>query len=307
MININKFTGLVAAPFTPMDEKGNINYSLIPDYYKMLEKNGIKGAFINGSTGEGPSLTMKEKQLQTEAWAACSRKGGKVRIISLVGGTSYKECIENAIFSKEAGAAAIAVVAPYYFRPPTEDILAEFCAKVGESVPEMPLYFYHIPELTGVNLSMHSFLRKVTVMVPGFTGIKFTHNDMMDLQLCLSYKNGAYDILWGHDECLLPALAAGCRGAVGSTYNYAAPLYHKLINAFENDMSEARRLQNLSVSIVSLLGKYGGMATGKAFMKYIGLDCGNFRSPVVNMDPELYGSFECDVRSLNIDGYFSVR
>jgi len=98
-MKFKKFEGLVAAPFTPMDKKGNINLNIIPGYYSFLAQNGVIGAFINGSTGEGPSLTQKEKQLQTSAWAECLKTDGRVKVINMIGGTSYRECIENAVFS----------------------------------------------------------------------------------------------------------------------------------------------------------------------------------------------------------------
>jgi len=306
MLKIEKYEGLVAAPFTPMDKDGNINLEMVEIYYKFLENNGVTGAFINGSTGEGASLTQKEKQLHAAKWAKCYKSGGKVRIINLVGGTSYMECIENALFSYEAGISAIAIVAPYYYKPDDETQLAEFCARIGESVPEMPVYFYHIPVLTGVNMPMSGFLRKISAMLPNFAGIKYTQEDFMDFQLCLTYRNGAYDLLWGRDECLLSALILGCRGAVGSTYNYAAPLYHNLIKAFnEGNLFEAKRLQKLSIDMIRLLGKYGGLATGKAYMKLTGLDCGTFRLPVKNMSEEMYNRFTDDVKLLNINHLFS--
>ena len=112
----------------------------------------------------------------------------------------------------------------------------------------------------------------------------------------------------GRDENLLPALSAGCKGAVGSTYNYAAPLYLSLIASFNNgDLQSARNLQNISIRMISLLGKYGGMGTGKAFMKYAGLDCGKFRLPVKNMADSDFQSFLEDVRALKMDEYFSKR
>lgn len=306
MFKIQKYEGIVAAPFTPMDKAGNINYDIIRPYYGFLEKNGVTGAFINGSTGEGASLTQKEKKLQAEKWAECYKSGGRVRIINLVGGTSYRECIENAIFSYEIGVSAIAIVAPYYYKPADAGQLADFCTKIGESVPEMPVYFYHIPFLTGVNIPVISFLEKISGSLPNFAGIKYTHEDFMDFQDCLSYRNKTYDLLWGSDECLLPALSIGCQGGVGSTYNYAAPLYLDLIRAFNSgNLDEAQHLQLLSIKMVSLLGKYGGIATGKAFMKYVGLDCGEFRSPVKNMSHVLYSEFVKDVKALNMDNFFS--
>ncbi len=306
MFRIQKFEGLVAAPFTPMDKDLHLNTDLIPRYYKFLEKNGIAGAFINGTTGEGASLTQKEKQLQAEKWGECYRSGGSVRIINLVGGTCYSECIENALFSFEAGISAIAVLAPYYFKPVDESQLADFCARIGGSVPLMPVYFYHVPILTGVNLSMSDFLEKISSMLPNFAGIKYTHEDFMDFQSCLNFRDGAYDLLWGMDESLLPALALGCKGAVGSTYNYAAPLYHTLIKVFkEGNIGEAQRLQQLSINIIRLLKKYGGLAAGKAFMKYAGLDCGEFRSPVKNMTAKMFDDFVRDVEALKLGSLLS--
>ncbi|HBC79851.1 MAG TPA: dihydrodipicolinate synthetase [Bacteroidales bacterium] len=304
MFKIQKYEGLVAAPFTPMDKAGNINYDLIRPYYEFLEKRGVRGAFINGTTGEGASLTQIEKRLQAEKWAECYKSGGKVRIINLVGGTSYRECIENAVFSYETGVSAIAIVAPYYFKPADAGQLADFCIRIGESVPEIPVYFYHIPALTNVSMPMISFLENISANLRNFAGIKYTHEDFTDFQHCLNYNNRSFDLLWGSDASLFSALSLGCRGAVGSTYNYAAPLYLDLIKAFDNgNPDEAQRLQLLSVKIVSLLEKYGGIATGKAFMKYVGLDCGEFRSPVKNMSDYMYSEFIKDVRAMNMDNY----
>jgi N-acetylneuraminate lyase len=308
MIKFKRFEGLIAASFTAMDKAGNINFEMVPEYYNFLKKNGVVGAFINGSTGEGVSLTQKEKQLHTEKWAECFKIDGSIRIINLVGGTSYKECIDNSVISYEAGISAIAVLAPYYFKPESEDYLVEFVARIGESVPKMALYFYHIPVLTGVNFPMINFLRKISGMVPNFVGIKYTHEDFMDFFSCLNYDEGAFEMLWGRDENLLPALAVGARGAVGSTYNYAAPLYYKLIKAYdEGNMTEARKLQQLSINMIILLGKYGGMGTGKAYMKYVGMDCGEFRLPVKNIDDKMYKSFVMDARQLGIENLMSVR
>ena len=306
MEKTTKFTGLIAAPFTPMYKDSSLNTDLIPQYYELLEKNGIVGAFINGSTGEGVSMTFKEKMTQAEIWASCYNKKKSVKIINLVGGTCYQECIEHAVASKEIGVSAIAILAPYYFKPSDTGALAEFCTKIGESVPDMPVYFYHIPSLTGVNLPMVDFLKSISGMLSNFAGIKFANEDFIDFLSCLNYDGGKYDLLWGRDECMLSALVLGCKGAVGSSYNYAAPLYHKLIEAYnKGDMKTARMLQLKSIEMISLLGKYGGIATGKAFMRYIGLDCGEFRLPVKNMSSDSYRNFVIDVKELQMEDSFS--
>ena len=221
---MEKIVGLVAAPFSPMDEKGSVEYQRIGDYYDFLEKNGIAGAFINGSTGEGVSLSAKEKMTITEHWMARARQKRSVKIINLVGGTSYAECIDQAQHSADQSVDAIAVIAPYYFKPASAKQLAGFCAKVAESVPQLPVYFYHIPVLTGCYIPMLDFLKEAAPIIPNLAGIKYTHEDFMDFLSCLRFMDGKFDMLWGRDENLLSALVLGARGRVGSTYNYAAPL-----------------------------------------------------------------------------------
>jgi N-acetylneuraminate lyase len=304
---MQKTEGLIAAPFTPMSAGGEILYDQIPDYQAFLVKNKITGAFINGSTGESVSLSQKEKRKTTESWATAS-KGSHLKVINLVGGTSYEECAENALHSQEAGVDAIAIVAPYYFKPAGARQLAEFCARIAEKVPSLPVYFYHIPVLTGCNIAMYDFLQEAAPMIPNLVGIKFTHEDFMDFLTCMRFENGKYDILAGRDENLLPALVLGCRGAVGSTFNYAAPLYQRMIEAFDrNEMEEARILQQKSIDMIRLLGKYGGIATGKAYMKYLGFDFGGFRLPIKNMEPHMFEKFVADVRALNMEEWFCNR
>jgi len=303
-----KFKGLIAAPFTPMDSKGNVTYEKIPAYYEFLEKNKVAGAFINGSTGEGVSLTQKERMRITEEWTKTSGIRKSVKVINLVGGTSYTECIENAIHSAEQGIDAVAVLAPYYFKPSGSGQLADFCARIAETVPEIPFYFYHIPVLTGCYVPMLDFLKEASNSIPNLAGIKYTHEDFMDFLSCIHFMDGKYEMLWGRDENLLSALVLGTRSGVGSTYNYAAPLYYRMIDAFDkNNLPEARRLQQLSINMITLLGKYGGISTGKAYMRYIGFDCGKFRLPVKNMSDEKYSKFADEARSLGLEEMFSVR
>ena len=304
---MNRYKGLIAAPFLPMHKGGEPDYDRIPLYYSLLKKNGIVGAFINGSTGEGVSLRRDERIKVAESWAKAS-EDNSIRIINLVGGTSYTESIDIALHSKTIGVDAIALLAPYYFKPSGAEELVDFCARIAESVPDMPVYFYHIPVLTGCNIAMYDFLKYADRAIPNLAGIKYTYEDFMDFMSCMSLGDGKYEMLWGRDESLLSALVLGTRGAVGSTYNYAAPLYNKLIQAFDDgDLELARHLQNKSVNMIRLLGKYGGIGAGKSYMKYIGFDCGEFRSPISNMSSIDYKNFSDEVKKQGLSEYFSER
>jgi N-acetylneuraminate lyase len=298
--------GLIAAPFTPMQRDGSLNLSVIPAYYNMLKANGVNGAFICGSTGEGVSMSVAEKKSVAEAWAACTKNDSSFTVMPLLGGTCLADCKELAMHAEEVGLDAVSFTAPFYFKPANAEVLAQCCAEIAAVVPGMPFYYYHIPVLTGVNIPMFDLLQAVDGKIPNFAGIKYTHEDFMDFLSCISYQNGKYDMLWGRDENMLPALAVGAKSAVGSTFNYAAPLYYDLIDAFNNgDLSAAQSLQQKSIDMIRLLGKYGGIATGKAYMKLIGLDCGTFRLPVKNMSNENFELFKKEVEQLGFENFCS--
>lgn len=303
---MEKIVGLIAAPFTPMNKDGSLNLSLIPKYYYFLKENGVVGAFICGSTGEGASLTMQEKKAVAEAWMQAAGNDNEFKVITLVGGTCLEDCKELAEHARETGLFGIAFTAPCYFKPANTELLAACCESVAQAVPDLPFYYYHIPVLTGGNYAMIDLLQAVNGRIKNFAGIKYTHEDLMDFLACIQFENKKFDMLWGRDECMLSALATGAMGAVGSTFNYAAPIYHELIDAFnKGNLESAQALQQTSIDMINLLGKYGGIATGKAYMKLVGIDCGKFRLPVKNMSEEEFESFKKDVEAISFRTYSS--
>lgn len=297
---INKFlTGLIAAPFTPMDDEGELNHDVIGTYANFLIDKGVKGAFVCGTTGEGPSLTLEERKALVEEWVRCSE--GRLKIIAHVGGTCQSDCMELAEHAADVGADAIAAMSPFFFKPQSAKELLMFFKPISEAAGELPFYYYHIPSMTGVDLSAYEILKKAEEIFPKLAGVKFTHFDLMDLQQCLELNGRHYNLLFGRDETLLCGLSLGVESAVGSTYNYMAPVYTDLIEAFQkNDLQEARKCQESSVQLVQILNKYGGgVRAGKAIMEFIGIDCGPCRLPIKRMTSNERESFRNDLESIS--------
>lgn len=300
-MKIDYLEGLIAAPFTPMLDDGSLNLSAIAGYHQMLKKNGVKAAFICGSTGESASLTMAEKKAIAEAWASCTAADNNFKVIVFVGGTCLADCKELALHAEKIGLHAIALTSPFYFKPDSIKVIAQICEDVAAVVPNMPFYYYHIPVLTGVNFPMIDLLKEVDGKILNFAGIKYSHEDFMDFQSCINYKNKKFQMMWGRDENMLSALAVGTKYFIGSTYNYAAPVYLKLMDAFkQGNLEEANALQQKSIDMIRLLGKYGGIATGKAFMKMAGLNCGVSRLPNKNLSQNEQELFSHDVEKLKL-------
>ena len=272
-------TGLIAAPHTPFHADGSIAYDVIPRQAKLLASNGVSGAFICGTTGEGPSLTSEERRKVAEAWVAARPAG--LSVIVHVGHLSMAEARALAAHAESIGADATATVAPSFFKPAGQAELVGWCAQVAGGAPKLPFYYYTIPSMTGVSLSAADFLAAAESKIPNLAGIKFTFENLMDFSRATAHANGKFNVLFGRDEILLAGLSLGAKGAVGSTYNFAAPLYLRIIEAFQRgDLEAARRDQARAVEFIGVLDRFGGMVAGKTAMKLIGVDCGPVRLPL---------------------------
>lgn len=291
--------GLIAAPFTPMDANAGVVLDVVERQADFLSRNGVAGGFICGTTGESLSLTVAERIDLAERWTATAPGGFKV--IIHVGHNSLEACKTMAAHARKIGAWGIGAMPPVFFKPSVADLVA-FCGEIAAAAPDLPFYYYHIPALTGVCHPMVDFLEAAGGKIPNLAGVKFTYEDLMDYQLCRRLDGGRFDMLYGRDEILLCGLVLGARGAIGSTFNYIAPLYIRLIGAFEaGDLDTARQLQDESMEVVALLRKHGGVRCGKAIMKLTGLDCGPTRMPLPPFTPHQYESLQADLEAI---GFF---
>jgi N-acetylneuraminate lyase len=294
-----RLNGLIAAPFTPFLPDGGLNLSVIQQQADSLAANGVTGAFICGTTGEGLSLTTAERMQVAERWVAAAAR--RLKVIVHVGHNSLGDSQELAGHAEQVGADAFATMGPTFFLPAGAEQLADFCARMAKAAPSLPFYYYHLPAMTGVNMPMIEFLKCASQGIPNFAGVKFTDEDLMSYSQCLNFEDGRFDILFGRDEILLAALALGAIGAVGSTYNYMAPLYHQLRAAFERgDLETARRHQFTAMHIITVMNRHGGLPAGKAMMGMVGIDCGPVRPPLRNLSP---GELEALRRELQQTGF----
>src|SRR5207237_7790705 len=141
---------------------------------------------------------------------------------------------------------------------------------------------------------------------PTLAGVKFTHENLMDFGRSGEVGGGKYTMLFGRDEILLSGLALGARGAVGSTYNFAAPLYLRIIDAFNRgDLENARRDQSRAMEFINVLDRHGGLAAGKAVMKLIGIDCGPVRLPLRSLSANDEHSLHAQLEQIGFFEYAS--
>lgn len=278
------FTGLVPAVLTPFDAAGELNLAAVAPHAELLARDGAAGVFVGGTTGEFASLTIEERLALAGRWAELV-KGTPVRLVVHVGANCLADTKRLAAHANGLGAAAIAAVAPSYFKPKSLDVLIAWCRELAAAAPDTPFYFYDIPVTTGVALPMAEFLEQAPGHVPTLAGVKFTNPDLMTLQRLLRAGGGRFDVLYGIDEQLLAAAVLGARGAVGSGYNFATPLYNRLLAAVRaNDYEAARAEQYRGVELVAVLMRYGYLSAAKEVMRVRGVDLGPVRLPHTPLD-----------------------
>lgn len=299
---MDKIKGLVAAVFAAYHEDGAINTAIIPKLVEKMIADGLTGVFICGTNGEGPNLTIEERMAVAEAYVLAADK--RIKVLIHVGHTSIAESRKLAAHAQEIGADAISSVAAFYFKPSGVKNLVDSMAEIAAAAPNLPFYYYSIPALTGVGMDMLEFLELAEAKIPNLAGIKYTAATLHEYQACLNYKNGKFDILFGYDEMLLSALSVGAKGAIGSTYTYAAPLYLKVMALFENNEHEAARaMQMHAVNMVRCLVKFPPIPAQRAIMKSEGWDLGVCRLPLVALDADQEKALN---DSLVSAGFFNV-
>jgi N-acetylneuraminate lyase len=292
-----RLNGLIAAPFTPFHPDGSLNLPRIDSQAQALVDNGVTGAFICGTTGEGLSLTTNERLQVAEKWMAVAPRS--LRVFVHVGHPSLAESQALAAHAQKIGAFAFAAIAPTFFRAASVEQLVEYNAQVAAGAPDLPFYYYHFPAMAGADVPVIDFLRLAGPRIPNLAGVKFTHENFMDYSRCVNFDGGRYNILFGRDEILLAALALGGTGAVGSTYNFMAPLYLRVMEAFKaGDLETARRNQAQAVEVIAVMVRHGGLSAAKAIMRLVGLDCGPVRAPLLNLSAEAFQSLARELQEL---------
>jgi N-acetylneuraminate lyase len=293
--------GLVAAVHTPFHDDGALNLEAVEKQAEHLLSNKITTAFVAGSTGESHSLALDERRQLAQRWMEATRETS-LRVVVHVGSNCLPDAKALSAQAGQLGAVAIAALAPSYFKPRSLDALIDCLAEIAAAAPQTPFYFYDIPALTGVTFSMPEFLARACHRIPTLAGVKFTNSDLMAYQLCLRADDGRWDVPFGIDESLLAALALGARGAVGSSYNFAAPLYQRLMKLVAaGDLQAAREEQFRSVRLIQLLASYGYMGAAKATMGMLGVAVGPARLPNKALSAE---ETTCLGRDLELLGFF---
>ncbi len=282
-----KLSGLIAAPFTPMDNQGNLWVEQIPFYAYMLKNNRLGGVFVNSASGEDLALNLRERKITAQYWI--DQKTKDFKVIIHIGHQTLNDTLHLALHAEQYGADAIALMLPSNSQDMSLEQMCHWIGNVCDTVTHTPVYYCHMPCRTHITIELNTLLKAVGHDHKNLVGAQYVHNNLMDFQLCSHLDQGRYTMVFGRDDILLCALTLGTQEFMSSAYNYAIPLYHSLIRAFdEGDLKTAEALQYKAMQFIRTFLTQDGatsLASQKAIMRYIGLDCGPLRNSQNRLTP----------------------
>lgn len=263
-----------AASLTPFDGAGRLDVSRVPEQAEHLVASGVKGVFVNGTSGEFPSMTVEERVALLEAWTAARPEG--LRIGAHIGGLPLATARELAAHAESLGVDLVASVAPFYGEAASLGHAVAWLAEVADAAGRTPFGYYQIPSMTGSTLAPSAILARAAQEAPTMTAVKFTDGDLMELDAILEARPDA-TVYFGRDELLPASLSLGLGSAIGSLYNGLAPLAHAVVDAFDRgDVAGAYALHRPFREIARA-------STGPGFVKELmnrlGPDVGPARGP----------------------------
>ncbi len=290
--------GVLPALMTPFGSDGSVDVDMARRLVRRQIEDGAHGFFVCGSTGEGLMMAIDERKRMAQT--VIEEVAGQVPVMVHVGAVCTDHAVELAKHAKKAGAAAVSSLPPIYYRVGLAGMMAH--VRAIAQAAELPTYYYHIPAITGVELTGDQLVEEF-LGVEGLVGLKFTHSDMFLMWWIIDAARGRLRVLNGSDQMLFQGLCTGACGGIGSTYNYQTKTIAGIYNAFAaGDLRTARELQWKANEVIRVLFRHGAnLSCEKAIMRLKGLDAGVPRSPIQTFPEQRLGALKADLDAI---GFF---
>lgn len=268
---------IVTAMVTPFDENNAVDFAEAVALAKWLLANGSDALVINGTTGESPTTSAKEKAALVKVIVEAI---GAEKVIAGVGGNNTAEVIEAAHDAKAAGAGALLAVVPYYNKPSQEGLYQHF--KAVASATELPVMLYNVPGRTITNLEPATVVRLATDC-PTVVAIKEASANLQQVGEILRQTPESFDVYSGDDGTILSLLALGGCGLVSVISHVIGPELQAVHQAwFAGKQAEAAEIFLRTLPIAKTMFSVPSPAPTKLALRALGKKVGPVRLPLVD-------------------------
>lgn len=280
MYNLDKFKGVTVAFYAPYDENGEVSIDAALRQAEFYKNVGVKGLYLNGSSGEGFLLSVEERKKIAEA--VITKYKDDMTMIVHVGAAATRESVELAKHAEKVGAHALSAVPSVYYRFPECSIEYHWNQMIDST--ELPFIIYNIPQLTGYDLSLN--LLKKMRRNKKVIGVK---NSSMSAYQIEQFKNAGgedFIVFNGPDEQYLAGRIMGAEAGIGGTYGAMPEMLLHLEECFASGrIKEAQDCQiKINECITEMLSFRCLYAVTKEILRLRGVDIGSVRAPMMPLE-----------------------
>ncbi len=296
------FHGIFPAVVTPLDERGEIHAENLQLHLRILADEGCQGVLLLGTTGEGPSLSVVERE---EIIRLGTQAASGMVVMAGTGCASLADTLRLTRSAFDAGVDAVVVVPPFYYKNPSLGGLLRFYQRLLEEAvpPNGKLFLYHIPQISQVPVSLELLEGLLGLDAARLVGIKDSGGELAYLQ-AVRQRFPTLKVFVGSDRLLLPALEAGGVGCISAAANFLAPLEVALFDGFRRG-EDVTALQELIRTCRQVLEGYGPFPASVKYLlgKRYGTSGWEVRPPLVNLPPEKGEALVEELRRLHLGSW----
>lgn len=280
-MNKTPFKGVIAYPVTPFDKEEKVDIPLFKKQVERLVAAGCHGIAPLGSTGVLPYLTDEEKEAVTIA--TIEQVAFRAPTLVGVSNLTTQKTIYHAQFAERAGATAVMIIPMSYWKLTDNEIIRHYDAVASKI--SIPIMVYNNPATSGVDMS--PALLKQLLEIPNVTMIKESTGDVQRMHFLRKTLGEEVAFYNGSNPLALAAFAAGATGWCTAAANLVPELNIALYEAVQSgDLHEAQRLFYRQVNLLKFIVAKGLPRSVKAGLTLLGVEGGEFRSPLQPLSPE---------------------
>jgi 4-hydroxy-tetrahydrodipicolinate synthase len=217
----HKITGVFSAATTPLNADGSPDLGLFLEHCQRLLDEGCHGVALLGTTGEANSFSGAERRMILEAALKSGISADK--LLPGTGVVAIPETVELTKHALSLGVTKVVMLPPFYYKGVSDEGLfaaySQVLEKIGDS--RLQVILYHIPQVSGVPLSVPLISRLIQAFPDIVVGIKESAGDFSNMQAIIAACPG-FSVLCGADPLLLPLMKAGGAGCITATSNLVA-------------------------------------------------------------------------------------
>jgi len=267
--------GILPALVTPFTDDGKaIDEERLRALVNHCTELGVHGVVPCGTTGEFVNLTTEEKKKVIDT--VIDEVKGNVAVVVGTGASGTDQALQMTKYAKDAGADAALIVTPFYLKPKDRGIYQHYHTIASEV--DLPVVLYNIPQCTGVQLSWQ--MVEDLAQIPNIVGLKDSSGQLSYILAVLEKVRDKINVMCGHDEVVVAALAAGCSGAILASANVIPDIWIEIYNHVKNgELQKARELQYKIQKMARIIAGSGAVGT-KAALNMMKVKVGPARKPL---------------------------